>query len=57
MKKLTGNLGAGRSASGGNAGLTISKSGTLAFAVTRPDRPGDIAVMESRRQPSYSDRY
>ncbi|MBC8165478.1 MAG: S9 family peptidase [Bryobacteraceae bacterium] len=45
VKKITGNLGAGRSASGGNAGLSVAKSGAVAFTSTRPDRPGDIAFL------------
>ncbi len=43
-KQLLADLGAGRSAYGGGSSFTIAANGNMAFARTRPDRPGDVAA-------------
>jgi dipeptidyl aminopeptidase/acylaminoacyl peptidase len=45
VKKLTGDLGSTRSASAVGAAISVAKTGAIAFTHTRPDRPGDIAVL------------
>ncbi len=45
MKVLTGDLGSGGWAYGGRGAFTVGAGGRLAFAVTRPDLPGDVAVL------------
>jgi hypothetical protein len=42
---LGGDLGTGGWAYGGRGGFTVGAGGRLAFTVTRPDLPGDVAVL------------
>ncbi len=44
-KQFARDVGSTASAYGGGADYTVSKTGVIAFAHTRPDRPGDIAVV------------
>jgi acylaminoacyl-peptidase len=45
-KKLASNLGSTRTAYGGGATLSVAPNGTVAFTTTRPENPGDIAVLQ-----------
>jgi dipeptidyl aminopeptidase/acylaminoacyl peptidase len=45
LRKLVGNIGSATSAYGGSPAFTVASTGTVAATHTRPDLPGDIAVV------------
>lgn len=46
LRKVASDLGSGTSAYGGGASFTVAKDGSVALTVSRPDLPGDIAVVQ-----------
>ena len=48
---VTGDVGSGRSAYGFDVSLSVSRDGTIAYPTTRPDCPGDVAVVGEGRLP------
>jgi acylaminoacyl-peptidase len=46
-RRFARDVGSTTSAYGGGGDFTVSKTGVIAFTHTRPDRPGDIAVLDA----------
>lgn len=51
VKKLASDIGSSRGASSSGAAVSVARNGNLAFPITRPDLPGDIAVMQPAGSP------